>query len=107
MASYRLRSFDVTPRGGYFFQQNGHRFGPEPVIENMAKRVWGFRKGNNLPRATYREAMEDISIYQCSSRGNDPLYCIECNPGQSNDLPIMGDTPGLNGPCKGCGAKVS
>ena len=107
MARYRLRSYDNTPRGGYFFEEFGpkpRKFRGEPVIEALAKQVAAYRSGNGLPRASYHEAMEDVDQYQCRRLGNDPLFCVPCGDDKTE---LASSPPGVNGSCKGCGAVVT
>ena len=111
MACFRLRSYDQSPRGGYFYDQYSadkkplKSFGPEPVIETISNQVAAFRRGNSLPRASYKEAMEDVDHYQCRRLGNDPQFCIPCNSDSPGEMAIGGSAPGM-GHCKGCGARV-
>jgi hypothetical protein len=109
MACFRLRTYEQTPPGGYTFDEMGPKprhFRGEPMIEALAKQVWGYRKGNGLPRATYKEAIEDVDRQTCARLGNSTRFCISCeqNDGQ---VAMAADTPGLSGPCKGCGAPVT
>lgn len=109
MAKFRLRTYDQIVRGGYIFEQYGQKtlkFGPEPVIEAVARQVWKFRMANGLPRATYREAVEDVDQFNCRARGNDPSICIEVTDPDAHVINMMENTPGISGPCKGCGAPV-
>lgn len=106
MPCFRLRSYDNAPRGGYFFEEYGpkpRQFTASPMIENLAKQVWGYRKGNGLPRASYHEAMEDVDRYQCRRTGNDPNFCIPCG---ENKAELSADPPGVNGQCASCGAVI-
>ncbi len=98
--SFRLRSYDYTPPGGYCFPG----FPCAPMIEPLARQVAAFRKGNGQPRASYREALEDVDGYQCASRGNNPQFCIECTAGNPQ-IALAENAPGL-APCATCGAPV-
>jgi hypothetical protein len=104
---YRLRSYEMTPPGGYPYEQTEgiHRkFRSEPVIEMQAQIVASFRRANHLPRASALEALQDIDAYTCQRLGNMPAYCV------STEQPVpavaLGSTSPLVAPCGGCGARV-
>ncbi len=101
----RLRTYDIAPPGGYPYEQvEGIRkkFPSQPMIEAQARIVSEFRKANGLPRATIKEALADIDVYQCQRLGNMPSYCTEATPG----MVAIGQASPIITPCKGCGAKV-
>lgn len=108
MNFFRLRSYDVSPKGGYYFSQEGDKprnFPNSPMIEPLAQQVATYRSANGLPRASYHEALEDVDSYQCRRLGNNPRYCIPC--AENNTLVAVADNaPGLK-PCAGCGAPIS
>lgn len=109
MAVFRLRTYENTPPGGYVFDEYGskpHHFRGEPMIEALAKQVSAYRRANGLPRASYREAIEDVDRQTCSRLGNNLTYCIQA---EVNDgvVALASNAPGLNGGCKGCGAPIS
>lgn len=109
MTCYRLRSYDVSPPGGYPYIQpepKGQKFHAEPMIEAQARIVLAYRKGNGLERATLKECIVDIDRYTCSRLGNNPSFCIACNQDAPDAITLANNTPGLNGPCAGCGAAV-
>ncbi len=103
--SLRLRSYDISPPGGYpYVQTEGIRknFPTVPLIEDQARSVSSFRTNNHLPRASVVESLEDISNFTCTRLGGMAAYCIDSeNPGValSTASPIIS-------PCKGCGAQV-
>lgn len=107
MTQYRLRSYDTSPSGGYYYFQDGEKsrkFHPEPIIEALAKTVWKYRQGNGLSRATYKESLEDVDRYNCARMGNNPLWCVACEM-DDGLVAVSGDAPGL-APCRGCGAPI-
>lgn len=109
MKAYRLRSYENSPPGAYPFTEFSSKprnFRSQPMLEAQAKIVWGYRRANGLPRATYKEAIEDIDRQTCQRLGNNPLYCIECSSDSPHEVALSESTPGLNGPCKGCGVPV-
>lgn len=106
---FRLRSYDTSPPGGYFFQQFGSKprnFASQPLIEAQAKSVMAYRKGNGLERATLHECIEDVDQYNARRLGNNPQYCIAVSEDQPNAIALSENTPGFV-PCNGCGAPVS
>ena len=105
MTKYRLRSYDTAPPGGYFYEQFGdkpRRFAASPMIEGLAKQVAAYRKGNNLPRASYTESLQDVDAQTCARRGNDPNYCLQYSDAEPTQTPT-----GELHRCAGCGAKVT
>lgn len=104
---YRLRSYEVNPPGGYPYEQTGtpsRRFPAEPMLEAQARNVQAFRKGNNLPRSSYQECIQDVDQYQCARLGNNPKFCINCET--SPGMALAENAPGI-APCATCGAKVT
>lgn len=107
MSEFRLRTYDVSPPGGYPFHEEGPKprsFHAEPVIEAQARTLLGYRKGNSLPRASYAECLQDVDRYTCKRLGNNPLFCVSCES-NSTAIAVAANAPGLQ-PCSGCGAKV-
>jgi hypothetical protein len=110
MPKYRLRSFENTPPGGYPFSEYGPKlrnFPSVPVIEDQAKRVAAYRNGNGLPRASYKESLEDVDQFTAARLGNNPLFVIAVNEDVPAEFPLAGNAPGLGPPCAGCGAPVN
>lgn len=108
MPKCRLRTYDQNPPGGFFYEQRtpNKRFGPEPMIEPLAKMVQRFRGGNHLERATYPECLYDVDRYMA----NGPLrgqmqYVVEEAADNPKEFPLQANAPGLV-PCKGCGIPV-
>lgn len=78
-----LKTLNTVPPGGWIYVQeytdNGVKkskrwvyFGP---ISIAAGEIADFRKGNNIPRATIEEVIQDVEEYTCQRLGNDPTYC--------------------------------
>lgn len=108
MPCYRLRSYDYTPTGEYPFEQYKgiyKRFPAVPLIEAQAQAVSAFRKGNNLPRASLAESLQDVDRYQCRRLGNDPKWCIPCEG--ETVVALNTSSPMVSPPCRGCGAPVT
>lgn len=104
--SFRLRSFDATPPGGYPYEQTEgirRKFCSEPMVEAQARIVSNFRKGNGLPRASIIEAMEDISEYTCRRLGGNSAFCVD------SDTPVLAlnQSSPIISPCAGCGAPIA
>lgn len=75
-----LITYSPMPPGQFpYVQTEGitHKFPGDCDIMLQAKRVHDFRKGNNLPRKSLEECLEDIDRYTCARLGNDPLFCTE------------------------------
>lgn len=107
MSKFRLRSYEISPPGGYPFEQREgvHRKFPSvPIIEDQARNVAAFRKANGLPRSTITEALSDVDCFQCQRLGNMPSYCVPTD--QLNTPVAIGQTSPIINPCKGCGAPV-
>lgn len=107
MPKFRLRSYDANPPGNYLYlQTKGIRkeFGPAPDIVALGNEVSQFRKGNNLPRQSVAEAIEDISSYTCFRLGNMPQWCISTEP-NVRTLALNTSSP-VVAPCPTCGIRV-
>ncbi len=104
---YRLRSYEVSPPGGFPYIQPGspsRNFPAQPMIEAQARIVLSFRLGNGLPRATYSECIQDIDQFTCARLGNPASLCILC--GDTPSIALAANAPGLV-PCATCGAPVT
>lgn len=99
--SFRLRSFDVSPPGGYLFpgQQSG------PMIEVVARNLSAYRKGNGISRSSYKECLHDVSCHNCQRLNNSPRWCVEDTSGE-NIIALNDNAPGI-APCATCGAPVT
>jgi hypothetical protein len=99
---FRLVSYEQCPPGEFQYEQAAGAAKPRrwksPLILEMAGKVADFRKGNNLPRASSLEALQDIDVANCARLGNNSRWCVD------SDAPYVGPSGG--GPCAGCGAKV-
>jgi hypothetical protein len=104
----RLSSYDVTPPGGYAFEQTEgipRSFPALPTIESQAQAVSGFRRGNGLPRSSLRESITDVDRY-CA---NVLLHChrrwtVPVDPTADTIATAVGPAQGEK--CKGCGAEI-
>lgn len=87
----RLLSHDKCPPGEFRYEQafNGkaRKFGPTPLIGELAARVASFRAGNGLPRATQIEALEDIDTFTCLRLGNDARWVFSTEKPFSEIVP--------------------
>lgn len=108
MKCYRLRTYDVSPPGGFPFEQtNGiyKKFPAEPLIEAQARNVASWRGANNLARATVREALEDVDRYTCRRLGGMAGFCAPCSG--EHEVALGSSSPIVAPPCRGCGAPVT
>lgn len=109
MSCYRLRSYDVSPPGGYpYLQTDGIRreFKSQPLIEAQAQVVAGFRKANGLSRSSVIEALQDIDHFTCRRLGNMAGFCVPCDQTNPGKTALSSTSPIVN-PCHGCGAPVT
>ena len=107
MAKYRLRTYDVSPPGGYLYVQPPplpRSFDAQPMIEAQAQIVAAYRQGNNLARADYVSCLADVDAYNCQRLGNNPQFVTQDSVG--NVVPAQG-AMGSPGGCKGCGVRLS
>ena len=94
------------PPGEYTYEQTEgiQKFFPSVGDKStLAVRVADFRKGNNLPRATYSEALVDIIQYTCNRLGGSPPWCFQLDPNTPIELTSSAFQPAE---CHGCGAPV-
>lgn len=106
---YRLRSYELTPPGGYPYEQQGlkpHSFPTVPVIEDQARNVMAYRKANGLPRDSYKECLVAVDRQVAARLGNSPAWCVIEDGDTTATIALSDNAPGL-APCKGCGARVN
>lgn len=104
---YRLRSYDQAPPAGYCYgPEGGFTKRCLPVIEDIARALSAYRKGNGLPRSSITEALRDVDSYQCQRLGNNPTYCIPCDKGNPQAVALSPNAPIIAPPCQGCGVAV-
>lgn len=110
MRTYRLRSYDAVPPGGYSYEQTigiYRAFSAQPLIEAQAQAVSAFRKGNGLPRSDIQEALQDIDAYTCARLGGMSEWCVETSPKAARITalnPSVSVVAGGAKGCRGCGA---
>lgn len=105
--SCRLRSYDISPPGGYPYEQTvgiPRKFPSQPMIEAQAQLVSSFRKANGLPRSSVKESLEDVDQYTCARLGCMPGFCVSVT--QQGVVAMAATAPAIAPPCKGCGAPV-
>lgn len=116
----RLRNYSTIPTGEYFIKvilQNGQEslhfgqckgtpgckmFGPGPEIDKVSRNLASFRRANNLPRSSYGEALDDVSVYTCQRLGGNSAWCVDSDAPSS----VPGAAPG-GSPCATCGNELS
>lgn len=109
MSTFRLRTYDLAPPGGFPYEQTTgiyRSFPSVPLIEAQAQTVSDFRKGNGLPRASVREALEDVDAYTCARLGNMRGFCTERDPKSPATIALNQSSP-IVAPCGGCGAPIT
>ncbi len=77
-----------------------------PVIEDIARSLSAYRRGNGKPRSSVAECMQDVDMFQCARLNCDQRYCVSTSPkaGADPHIALSPSSPVLNtGPCKGCG----
>ena len=84
MSECKLIRFSPVPNGGFRITEMVHgttyrirQFDMGQATEELL----GLRVNNLLPRATYDECVEDISIATCKEFGCDPKYCTDGTKG--------------------------
>jgi hypothetical protein len=104
--SCRLKTYEVTPPGGYPYEdEDGKKFPSVPMIEDQARKVSAYRAKNNRPRASLKECLEDIDSFQCRRLGNMAQWCL-CNEQSAGRVSFGPGNPIVDPPCQGCGAKL-
>lgn len=102
----RVADFHKVPPGGYYFDQqferDGKRFNmhfkSHPEAGTQAARIAGFRKANNLPRATPVDALEDLGSFTCARLPEGNKWCAD------TDVPWATIVASQYGPnCSTCG----
>jgi hypothetical protein len=118
---FRLKNHDKVPPGNYVYKltiQDSResawfgpcnntggcrRFGPSPLINEVAQSVSRFRIANNLSRSSYAEALEDVDTYTCQRIGGLSEWCF--NTEQSfGDVNPTAVRPAAG--CATCGNKL-
>ena len=98
-----LRNHTNCPPGQFVYRQdhNGtqHKFGPSPLINEVAKAISQFRTGNKLARADLRSCIEDVDRYTCQRLGGNARWCLDTDKTYAEVRPVKTG-------CGGCGAKV-
>lgn len=77
-----LRSLSTVIPGGWKYVQSlpdgsTRTFHSMNLVWDLAKLIADFRQGNNLPRATVKEALADIEEYSCARLHDDPQWCLK------------------------------
>lgn len=101
---FKLRNTSSFPPGGFSYQQTAgisRYFPPDYSIEELAKIVADFRKGNGLPGADMQSAYNDIEQFTCGRLGAGNQYCFDTDAATNNPLIVS-----RGGGCGACGAKV-
>lgn len=72
-----LKTTNTYPPAGFLYTEpsTGYRPNPMQSFNSVVADLVRHRKGNNLPRATFAEASEDIQNATCLRLGNDPNWC--------------------------------
>jgi len=101
-----LRSYTPFPPGEFLYEQKypgGVMLfkGDGLSMEQQAKRVVDFRKGNQLDRATLSQTIEDISIFTCTRLGGMTKWCVD------SDAPVVAFVGNSGGGCSTCGRPVN
>lgn len=106
---FRLLSYDTVPPGGYPYVQPGDKsrnFPAQPSIEAQAKIVQSYRKGNGLPRASYKECLTDVDHYVATEAlSGNPRFTVKLPEDNPEAIAAAGNAPGIT-PCIGCGVPV-
>ncbi len=79
------------------------------MIDDVARALSAFRKGNGRARSGIQECVRDVDSYQCQRLGNNPTWCIESGKnaaGTLNPVSLQANAPLIAEPCAGCGVVV-
>lgn len=99
-----LKNHNDCPPGEFRYEQtlNGilKKFGPSPIIRQVAQTVVDFRKGNQLPGATFEEALQDVDTWNCQRIGNNERWC------RSTEQTYAEAQPAVRKPGGCCGASI-
>ncbi len=109
MSNFRLRSYDINPPAGFCFEEPGFPKRCLPMIDDVARALSAFRKGNGRARSSIQECVRDVDSYQCQRLGNNPTWCIESGKnaaGTLNPVSLQANAPLIAPPCAGCGVVV-
>jgi hypothetical protein len=98
-----IRLSPVPPKGYRYTQDLGKGVtklfkGWEAIT--LAKEILSMRLANHLPRATYIEALEDVSVETCARLHCDPNYCSSGAMAQ-----IITHPRATGGGCATCGKR--
>lgn len=101
-----LKSQRKAPPGNFLYEQTEgiyKKFDATPLLDDLARVVTKFRKGNNLPRANLEKVLQEVEQYNCARLGNNPRYCYDTERPYVEVSPIA---KRASGGCGGCGARV-
>jgi len=100
----RLRSYDTSPPGGYCYVEPGFPKMCVPVIEDIARALSAYRKGNGKPRSSVPECLQDVDEFQCLRLGCNPSYCVSTAAPQGGaPVTALNSSSPIITPCRGCG----
>lgn len=79
-----------------------------PVIEDIARSLSAYRKGNGRDRSSVAECLQDVDQFQCLRLGCDSRYCVSTTiaAGSAPAVALNASSPIIT-PCRGCGATVA
>lgn len=103
MPDCKLIRFSPVINGGFRITEMVHGVAHRIRQFDMgqaANELLNVRIGNNLPRATYAECVDDISIATCKEFGCDPQHCSD---GTGGIAPVSTSRAGK--PCGTCGRR--
>lgn len=98
-----LKRYNTVPPGGFpFIQEEGiyKRWEFSVDLNARANEISDFRKGNNLPRASFDESLEDLVAYTCA---RVPNWCRTTDRTFTETSPII---VRRHRGCAGCGARI-
>jgi len=102
---WTLISLTQCPPGEFIFPKpagSAERFWKSPLANSVAASMADYRRGNNLPRPSVQECLEDVIAYTCQRLGNMREYCINTDQGPAQSAALNIPKAG----CGGCGAKL-
>lgn len=96
----RLNTYLRVPPGSFRYEQAEWGLHVGSNIEHLADELMDWRKGNNLPRATFGESLEDIENFTVANIKNNPRWTY------NSDQPFGALRPQSGQGCSTCGAVV-
>lgn len=97
----RLITYLRVPPRSFRYEQDGWGLHVNSNIGHLADELMDWRKGNNKPRSTFGECLEDVENFTAAGLNNDPRWVYD------TDKPFRALRPQSSQGCSTCGARVA